>query len=71
MLTNNVCWKKCTRVKIILKNLLQKKKTKHTPSSNSILASCLFDPTKNKLNCYKGEYCMERLERACNKNNEL
>ena len=48
-----------------------KKTTKHTPSSNSILASCLFDPTKNKLNCYKGEYCMERLERACNKNNEL
>ena len=35
-------------------------KTKHTPSGYSILTSCLFDPTKNKLDCYKDEDCMER-----------
>ena len=51
--------KKCIRVKIILENVIQKKKTKHTPSGYSILKSCSFDPTKNKLDCYKGEYCME------------
>ena len=35
------------------------KKTKHTPSGYSIFTSCSFDPTKNKLDCYKGEDCME------------
>ena len=25
-----------------------------------MFASCSFDPTKNKLDCYKGEDCMER-----------
>ena len=35
------------------------KKTKHTPSGYSIFTSCSFDPTKNKLDCYKGEICME------------
>ena len=32
------------------------KKTKHTPSGYSIFTSC---STKNKLDCYKGEDCME------------
>ena len=32
MLTQSVCLKKCTHVKIILKNLTQIKKTKHMPS---------------------------------------
>ena len=36
------------------------KKTKHTPPGCSIFTSCLFDPTKYKLDCYKGEDCMER-----------
>ena len=49
----------CQNIKIILKNLTQKKKTKHTPSGYSIFTSCPFDPTKNKLDCYKGEDCME------------
>ena len=35
------------------------KKAKHTPSGYSIFTSCSFDPTKNKLDCYKGEDCME------------
>ena len=34
------------------------KKTKHAPSGYSIFTSCLFDPTKNKFDCYKGEDCM-------------
>ena len=51
--------KKCTHAKIILKNLIQKKTTKHAPSGYSIFTSCLLDPTKNKLDCYKGEDCMK------------
>ena len=35
------------------------KKTKHTPSGYSIFTSCSFDPTKSKLDCYKGEDCMK------------
>ena len=35
------------------------KKTKHTCSGYSIFTGCSFDPTKSKLDCYKGEYCME------------
>ena len=58
MLTWNVCKKKCTHVKITLK-ILCRKKTKHTPSGYSIFASCLFEPIKNKLDCYKGEGGME------------
>ena len=57
--------KKCTHVKIILKNLIQTKKTKHTPSGYSLFLNCSFDATKNKLDCYRGkDYrgkdCMER-----------
>ena len=35
-------------------------KTKHTPSGYSIFTNCSFNPTKNKLDCYKVEDCMER-----------
>ena len=35
------------------------KKAKYTPSCYSIFTSCSFDPTKNKLDFYKGEDCME------------
>ena len=38
----------CTRVKIILKNLTQKK-TKHTPSCYSLFTNCSFDATKIRL----------------------
>ena len=37
------------------------KKTKHTPSGYSLFTNFSFDATKNKLDCYKGEDCMERL----------
>ena len=36
------------------------KKIKHTPFGYSLFTSYSFDPTKNKLDCYKGEDCMER-----------
>ena len=45
---------------MILKNHIQKKKTKHTPSGYSISTACSFDPTKNKLDCYKGKNCIRR-----------
>ena len=35
------------------------KRTKHTPSGYSVFTSCSFDPTKSKLDCYKGKDCME------------
>ena len=60
MLTCSVCLKKCTHVKIILKNLIQKKKTLHNASGYSIFTSCSFDSTKNKFDCYRRKDCMER-----------
>ena len=48
------------------------KKTKHTLSGYSLFINCSFDPTKSKLDCYKGEDCMKkffRLKRACSRNN--
>ena len=36
------------------------KKTKHAPSGYSLCTNCSFDATKNKLDCYKSEDCMER-----------
>ena len=36
------------------------KKTKHTCSGYSLFTNCLFDPTKNKLDCYKGEDCKKK-----------
>ena len=40
--------------------ILYRKKNKHTLSGYSIFTGCLFDPTKTKLDCYKGEDCMGR-----------
>ena len=61
MLTWSVCLTKCIHVKIIQKNLTHgKKKNKHVPSGYSLFTNCLFDETKNKFDCYRGEYCMER-----------
>ena len=39
------------------------KKNKHTPSGYSLFTNCSFDATKNKLDCYKGKYCMERFSK--------
>ena len=61
MLTWGVCLKKYVHVKIILKNLIErKKKTKHTPSDYSLFTNCLFDAAKNKLHRYRGKDCMEK-----------
>ena len=60
MLTWSVRLKKCTHVKIILKNLTQKKNTKHTSSGYSLFTNCSFHATKNKLNCYNYEDCMQK-----------
>ena len=35
-------------------------KTKHTPSGYSLFTSCSFNPTKNKVDCYRDKDCMER-----------
>ena len=35
------------------------KKNKHTPSGYSLFTNCSVDPTKNKLDCYKGEDCLK------------
>ena len=32
----------------------------HIPPGYSFFKNCSFDPTKNKLDCYKGEDCMEK-----------
>ena len=60
MLTYSVYLKKCTHVKKYPEKFYTEKKTKHTLPNYSIFASCLFDPTKNKFDCYKGEDCMEK-----------
>ena len=33
---------------------------KHTPSGYSIFTSCSFDELRNKLNYYRGKYCMKK-----------
>ena len=33
---------------------------KHTPSGNSLFTHCSFDKTKNKLDYYRGDNCMEK-----------
>ena len=39
---------------------MQRKKTKHTPFGYSLFTNCSFDTTKNKLDCYRENDCMER-----------
>ena len=58
MLTWNVYLKKCIYIKMTPKNLMQKK-NKRTPSGYSLFTQCLFDATKNKLDCYRGKDCMK------------
>ena len=33
---------------------------KHIPSDYSLFTHCSFDQTKNKLNHYRGKYCMKK-----------
>ena len=63
-----------TRKNVFCQNNNTEKKIKQTPSGHSLFTNCSFDETKDKLDCYKGEdcmerFCMERLKRACNENN--
>ena len=37
------------------------KKAKHKPSGYSLFTNCSFDRTKNKLDYYRGKYCMQKL----------
>ena len=53
--------KKCTQVKIILKNLVQKKKLGMHPLVTHCLQVVHLTPQKNKLDCYKGEDCIKIL----------
>ena len=62
MLTQNVCQKKMHSCQNNPEKSYTEKETKHTPSGCSIFTSCTFDPTKNKLDCYKGE---DRMESFC------
>ena len=39
------------------------KTNKHAPSGYSLFTHCLFDATKNKLDCYRGSDCMERFSK--------
>ena len=43
-----------------MKNLIEKRKIKHTPSGYSLFTNCPFDAAKNKLYCYRGKDCMEK-----------
>ena len=60
MLTWSVCLKKCIHVKIIPKSLIQRKKTKYTPSGYSLFTNCLFNAAKNKLDCHRRKDSMEK-----------
>ena len=42
------------------KNSPTTKINKHTPSGYSLFTHCSFDPTKNKLDCYRGKDSMGR-----------
>ena len=39
---------------------IQRQKFKHMPSGCSLFTNCSFDETKNKINYYRAEGCMER-----------
>ena len=45
---------------INLEKSYTEKKTKHTPSGYSLFASCSFESTKNRLDCYRNKDCMKR-----------
>ena len=59
MLTWSVCLKKCIHVKMVLKNLTQKK-NKNMSSDYSLFTNCSFDAAKNKLDYFRGRDCMEK-----------
>ena len=48
-------------VKTTPKDLVQKKKARHEPSSWAMFTRCSFDKKENKLNYYRGKDCVEKL----------
>ena len=60
MLVWNVLLEKMHSCHDNFEKFYEEKKSKHTSSGYSIFTGCSFDPTKNKLDCYKGENCMEK-----------
>ena len=59
MQISSVCLKKKARAKMILKNLLQKKKVDHTLSGYSCATFCSFDKSKTKWSHYRGKDYIE------------
>ena len=47
--------------KTTLKNLTHKKKARHETSGWAMFTRCPFDKKENKLNYYRGKYCIEKL----------
>ena len=43
-----------------MKNIIQKKKAKHTPYGYSLFTNFSFDATENKRDCYRVKDCMEK-----------
>ena len=60
MQIQNVYQKKCNIVKIILKVLIQKKKSKHKPSGYAWSLICSFDDTKSKQYFYREKDCIKK-----------
>ena len=60
MLALNVCLKKINSCQNNLETSYTDKKTKHTLSGYSLFTYCLFDATRNKLDCYRRKDCMEK-----------
>ena len=44
-------------------NLSTVKINEYTSSGYSLFTQCSFDKTKNKLDCYRGKYCIKRFLR--------
>ena len=66
MQTWNVCLKKMHSCQNNPEKSYTEKKTKHTPFVYSLFTNCSFHSTelhsaKHKIDCYKGEDCMERV----------
>ena len=50
------------------RKILYRKKCRHEPSGWALYTSCSFDKKENKLNYYRGKYCVEK---ACKKLKEV
>ena len=60
MLTWSVCLKKVNSCQNNLEGSYTDKKTKRTHSGYSLFTNCLFDATRNKIDCYRRKDCREK-----------